>query len=125
MGDLSKHFDRAEFRCKGENCAPSGHGNCGQDTIDYELVIILEQVREHFKTPVIISSANRCAWHNQMEGGVSNSQHVVGRAADIKVKGVHPSDVAEFLEDKASGLGRYDTFTHLDTRENGARWSGA
>jgi uncharacterized protein YcbK (DUF882 family) len=124
MGDISKNFDRSEFRCKGEDCAPSGHGNCGQDTIDYELVVILEQVREHFAKPVVITSANRCAWYNQLIGGVSSSQHLLGRAADIKVKSISPDTVAEFLEDKASGLGRYSTFTHIDTRENGARWSG-
>jgi uncharacterized protein YcbK (DUF882 family) len=124
MGDLSKHFDRSEFLCKGEDCAPSGHGNCGKDTIDYALVEVLESVREHFGKPVVITSANRCAWYNQLIGGVSSSQHLLGRAADIKVKGVSPDTVADFLEDKVSGLGRYSTFTHIDTRENGARWSG-
>jgi hypothetical protein len=83
MGDLSKHFDRSEFRCKGENCAPSGHGNCGQDTIDYALIEVLEQVREHFNVPVIITCGNRCAWHNQSVGGVPSSQHLLGRAADM------------------------------------------
>ena len=126
MGDLSKHFDRSEFQCKGENCAVSGSGNCGQDTIDYALIDVLEQVREHFGNPVVITSGNRCAWYNQQIGGVSNSLHVLGRAADIKVKGVSPDTVADFLEDKTSGLGRYPTFTHVDSRTGfNARWSGS
>ena len=125
MGDLSRHFNRAEFQCKGQNCAVSGHGNCGQDTIDYELIRILEDVREYFGKPVIITSGNRCAWHNQQVGGADNSFHVISRAADFYVKGVDVEDVADYLEDKAPGLGRYSSWVHVDTRNGGwARWSG-
>ncbi|BEB16509.1 hypothetical protein VEE45_23520 [Escherichia coli] len=45
---LSKHFSRKEFKCK---C-----GKCDYDTIDAELLVILEDVREHFGKPVIINS---------------------------------------------------------------------
>jgi len=41
MGDLSKNFSRHEFLCKGENCHPSGKGNCGFNTVDAELIMVL------------------------------------------------------------------------------------
>ncbi len=77
---LSKHFSRKEFKCK---C-----GKCDYDTIDAELLVILEDVREHFGKPVIINSGNRCPTHNKNVGGATNSYHVRGRAADIVIKGV-------------------------------------
>ena len=61
----SKYFKRAEFACK---CG------CGMDTVDYELVNILDKVREHFGTPVVINSACRCEAHNASVGGAANSK---------------------------------------------------
>ena len=117
MGDLSKNFNRSEFACR---CL------CGQDTVDAVLLEQLEEVREHFGVPVTITSANRCLFDNERVGGVFNSLHLEGRAADIIVRDIDPDDVANFLEDIASGLGRYTTFTHLDSRSGiPARWSGA
>ena len=54
--------------------------------------------------------------------------HMKARAADIVVEGVESWEVADFAEQVLNGrggVGRYDTFTHVDTRSNGpARWSG-
>jgi uncharacterized protein YcbK (DUF882 family) len=119
MGDLSKHFNRSEFACK---CG------CGFDTVDYELVNLLEDIREHFGQPVYINSACRCPMHNANEGGASQSQHLKGRAADISVKDVDPSVVAGYVELNGivGGIGIYNSFTHIDTRSGfPARWSGA
>ena len=114
---ISEHFQRHEFAC---NCG------CGFDTIDAQTLAVLEVVRRHFKAPVIVNSAARCPIHNRNVGGAPNSQHLDGRAADIKVKGVSPDAVADFIADileDAGGIGRYDTFTHVDTRTAGpARW---
>ena len=46
MGDLSKNLSRAEFKC---NC-----GACDYDTVDYELVAVLQDVREFFNRSVAI-----------------------------------------------------------------------
>jgi len=126
MGDLNKYFNRSEFLCKGKNCHPSGKGNCGFDTVDADLLSLVTMVREYFNNPVTVTSGCRCAAYNERVGGVPSSQHKLGRAADIIVRGVEPDDVAEFLESmcEAPGVGRYSTFTHVDSRTGKAWWCG-
>ena len=116
MGDLSEHFSRSEFRCP---C-------CNFDTVDTELLRILEVVRSHFDRPITITSGFRCVDHNAAVGGSDRSQHLYGRAADIAVDGVSPAIVAELADQLgAGGVGTYETFTHIDSRSNGpARWEG-
>jgi len=116
MGDLSKNFSSWEFEC--------GCG-CGFDEISIYTLEVLERVREFFKSSVSITSGCRCPDHNKREGGSERSQHLTGRAADIKVKGVPPKDVADYLSTvypRRYGIGRYRTFTHIDTRHSRARW---
>jgi uncharacterized protein YcbK (DUF882 family) len=118
MGDLSAHFSRREFACK---CS------CGFDTVDAQLLEALEAVRQFYGLPVTVNSGCRCAAHNQRVGGSPNSQHLLGRAADIAVKGVSPTAVANYLEQTFKGrygIGRYPTFTHIDTRAASSRWRG-
>jgi uncharacterized protein YcbK (DUF882 family) len=120
MGDLSPHFDRAEFAC--------GDG-CGFDSFDAGTLKVLEQVRKHFGMPVMINSGCRCAAHNAAVGGSEGSLHLQARAADIVVEGVSPHEVASWLNKGPlagrGGLGKYETFTHVDTRSGPpARWTG-
>ena len=119
MGDISENFDRSEFACK---CW------CGFNTVDTELVAVVQDVRDHFNTTVTINSACRCPSHNASVGGSKNSQHLYSRAADVVVAGVAPNFVADYLEETYPGkygIGRYNTFTHVDTRTEGpARWEG-
>ena len=44
---------------------------------------VLEPLRQHFGIPVVISSGYRCPALNKAVGGVPNSQHLTGEAADI------------------------------------------
>lgn len=125
MGDLSDHFSRSEFACK---CG------CGFDTVDTALLTILVRLRKYFDRPVSINSACRCHEHNEeiqkavnpnyIEGS-SKSQHLRARAADVVVEGTSPSLVANTLErwyQGNHGVGRYNTFTHIDSRTEKARW---
>ena len=119
MDKLSHNFNRSEFACK---CG------CGFDTVDTELLTLLINVRAKFDQPVTITSGCRCPAHNEAVGGSRNSQHKLGRAADIIVHNIEPDDVAEFLDGIMwhGGIGRYSTFTHVDTRTNHyvTGWSG-
>lgn len=119
MGDLSPHFSRSEFACK---CG------CGFDTVDARTLELLEDVRQHFGTPITITSGCRCRAYNQRVGGSPNSQHLLGRGADIQVRNVTPAEVAGYLErvyPGKYGIGRYQTFTHIDSRGSAARWGQA
>lgn len=116
---LSRSFKREEFKCK---C-----GNCDYDTVDVELVILLQELRDHFKAPIRVTSGNRCPAHNQDVGGSKSSYHIRGRAADIQVKDVSAFVVQDYIREKYPdkyGLGSYSLFTHIDTRTNYGRWNG-
>lgn len=114
---LSTHFYRDEFACK---CG------CGFDTVSRKLVDGLQRLRNIMQAKIHINSGCRCAEHNKAVGGSPFSQHLLGNAADIRVDGHTPEEVAEAakaLSDfRNSGIGIYDTFTHLDVREGWARW---
>ncbi|WCZ56787.1 hypothetical protein K30_051 [Salmonella phage Kenya-K30] len=115
---LNKYFKRKEFACR---CG------CGTSTVDAELLQVITDVREHFGVPVVITSGHRCGNHNRRVGGAVSSMHMTGKAADIKVSGVLPSRVATYLEEKYPsqyGIGRYNSFTHIDVRDGKARWRG-
>lgn len=120
MGDLSANFSRHEFKCK---C-----GNCSCDTVDAELLRVLEQTRLDLGAAITVNSGNRCINHNRRVGGATESQHVRGRASDITTSVASPSEVANYLEKKYPGkygIGRYKNFTHIDTRSGpAARWRG-
>ena len=114
---ISQHFSRFEFVC---------HCGCGFDTVDSELLELLEKIRVHFGSPLVINSAARCLKHNRSIGSRDTSQHVQGKAADIAVKGVAPEKVADYVElfqPDRGGIGRYRGFTHVDVRDSKARWS--
>ncbi len=115
---LSTNFRVREFACTD-----------GSDPIfiDTELVNILQKIRSHFGKSVTITSAYRTPSKNNAVGGSFYSQHLYGKAADIKVAGIAPKSVsayAEKLMPKSGGIGTYSTFTHIDVRSTKARWKG-
>jgi len=118
MARLTKNFKREEFSCK---CG------CGYNTADFDLVNICQEIADHFEDVVNITSGCRCHGHNKAVGGSANSQHLLGRAADLKLKHTDPEEVQEYLTSQypdSLGIGKYNTFTHIDTRDDIARWEG-
>ena len=107
---LSLHFRLSEYECR---C-----GQCSETRVDLEHVERLEILRRELGRPVVITSAYRCPAHNQVVGGHRTSEHMEGTATDVVVRGVEPDRVA-LTADRLSfpGLGRYDTFTHVDSRD--------
>lgn len=113
---LSENFNSTEFDCK---CGAA----CSSTLIDETLVALLQQIRNHFKKPIIITSGYRCAAHNKEVGGATNSYHSKGQAADIVVYGVSPQEVAKYAESiGVKGIGLYDSFVHIDTRTSKSFW---
>lgn len=53
----------------------------------YLTAYVLEPLREAMKEPIKINSGYRCPQLNRAVGGVSNSQHLKGQAADICIDG--------------------------------------
>ena len=116
MGDLSEHFSKKEFACK---CG------CGFADPDPELVSKLERLRELCgNKPLHINSACRCEKHNKAVGGSPKSQHLLGKAADVrKLLGMSIDEMARKAEQAGfTGIGRYDSFIHVDVREQRSRW---
>ena len=117
MGDLTYNFNREEFAC---NCG------CGLDTVDTETLRILQEIRDHFASPITINSGCRCFTYNRDIGGARKSQHVKCRAADFSIEGVTQDEIYLYIGDTypdVGGVGKYDDFIHLDTRSGRkARW---
>lgn len=94
-----------------------------------KLAYKLDEIREIFgDRPITITSWYRDPKSNRAVGGVRNSQHVLGWAADFQVEGYDPNDVAAKLRRTwAGGLGDSGAFTHVDMRHlmgwTSARWN--
>lgn len=54
--------------------------------IQYGVQMVLDPLRRILQTPIIITSGYRCATLNKAVGGVTNSWHTKGNAADLRVK---------------------------------------
>ena len=88
--DDIKHFNKNEFTC---------HCGCGKNNINLKLVKVLDKIRNHFGQPLIITSGCRCAKHNKEVGGVTDSRHISGKAADFYVKNVSKDKVLAYCKE--------------------------
>lgn len=117
---LSANFKVREFAC-----------NDGSDPIfiSPDLVEVLQKIRDHFGKPVNINSGFRTASYNKRKdvGGATYSQHLYGTAADIRISGVSPKNIAAYAETllpNKGGIGTYRDFVHIDVRDVKSRWNG-
>jgi uncharacterized protein YcbK (DUF882 family) len=124
MAKITQNFSLEEFKCKDGGDIP----NSALSNI-VELARNLEILRTAINKPIAITSGYRSPKYNAKIGGVKDSQHLRGTAADIKVKGMTPKEVALVIEGliesgkmKEGGVGVYSTFTHYDHRGKKARW---
>lgn len=89
------NFKRSEFVCK------CGGKHCKGDTaeMEEEVLEILQEIRNTYKRAVIVTSGVRCTQHNRNVGGVPNSRHLTGHAADFKISGVSGSELRDLCYD--------------------------
>jgi hypothetical protein len=116
---LSENFRLDEFKCK---C-----GKCDPVLVDDQLIIYLQKIRDHFGKRVNVNSGYRCAKHNAdpKVGGSPSSHHVKGMAADIRVEGVTPEEVARYAESIGiQRIGLYDNFVHIGSDSKKRFWLG-
>jgi uncharacterized protein YcbK (DUF882 family) len=95
------------------------------------LAWVCQMIRDEIGAPMRVNSGYRCPDYNKKIGGASQSLHVKGMAADLACDAVPAEEVADTIEGLMKqhlipngGLGRYNTFTHVDIRHTPARWSG-
>ena len=118
MGDLSPHFSKSELCCK----------DCGRCIIAKDLVDALEELRALGPEPIEVHDGYRCPEHNASVGGVKNSQHLEGKAADIEIRGLTLQQqydrAMQIPAFRNGGIGVYDSgFIHVDVRNEEARWA--
>ena len=121
--DEIKYFKKPEFACK---CGKYCDGYPAE--IDMDMVKIADQIRTKIGKPITINSGLRCKTHNANVGGVSNSQHLLGNAADLGCpSGCTPAQMASIAEEimgDTGGIGTYSWGIHIDTRATKSRWNG-
>ena len=106
---ISLHFNLSEFACP---C-------CNLVMLHPKLLAKLVELRNIVEKPVYINSGYRCPKYNNKVGGVPNSYHRIGLAADIKVKDFGLIELLEICENIGfGGIGFYEkkNFLHLDVR---------
>jgi uncharacterized protein YcbK (DUF882 family) len=124
MAKITTNFSLEEFNCKDGSEMPN----------DVMINIIklaknLQVLRDAVGKTITITSGYRSPKYNLKIGGAKDSQHIKGTAADIKVKGMTPKEVAKVIEGLIAsgkmtqgGIGIYPSWVHYDCRKIKARW---
>ena len=69
--------------------------------LQYLVGTVLDPLRKFMNAPILVTSGYRCRELNAKVGGVQNSQHMKGEAADITIAGAKCTDLlrmAGFIE---------------------------
>ena len=110
-----RYFEMREFACKCCGQLPPSAEQNLQALVDH----VLDPARERLGMPITVNSGYRCPTHNAKVGGVKNSQHLKGEAADITC--ADNKRLAEIIEQ----LGNFDqlivypTFLHVSYKRQG------
>lgn len=123
---LTKNFSLSEFDCRdGSKMPPEVFNNV------LLLVKELQVLRDYIGKSITINSGYRSPNYNRSIGGASRSQHLLGKAADIRIDGISPRELRGIIEElikdgrlNFKGVGAYANFTHVDIRKEKARWNG-
>ncbi|SKC72171.1 D-Ala-D-Ala carboxypeptidase family metallohydrolase [Maledivibacter halophilus] len=134
-GQIVKNFNISEFKCK-----DNGEVLLNSSVIDH--IQRLQRFREWYNRPMVVTSGYRTEEYNKRIGGSPNSMHKLGIASDI----ILPDEFYKFsiqrqegflnnVKNKwirlceedglGGGIGFYDTFFHLDSRQKGNYQNGS
>ena len=130
---LSEHLTWDEIRCK---CGQGGSAiSCDGGMLRCETVELFERIRrrccDHMghDCQLVVNSAVRCLEHNQRVGGSTDSQHLKGKAIDLRC----PKEISlpvfwSICEEEVGlgGFGAYSWGAHVDTAytDPPRRWVG-
>ncbi|WP_085674870.1 MULTISPECIES: D-Ala-D-Ala carboxypeptidase family metallohydrolase [unclassified Pseudomonas] len=116
---ITPHFTLKELTAS-QTAARDGLDNTPSPEVVANLRLLcqaLEQVRALFASPVIISSGYRSPAVNARVGGVRNSQHISGLAADFMVLGVNNREVVRRVSESDVPFDQlileFDSWVHL------------
>ena len=120
---LTENFNLREFRSKdGAETPEEFIPNIAK------LAENLQVIRDEIKCPLHINSAYRSPSHNKSIGGVKNSQHLLGKAADLTSRNHSPKELYCIISNlidtgkvSIKGMGLYKSFVHVDIRADYAR----
>ncbi len=88
-----------------------------------ELIInVLQPIREHFNSEVIINSGYRNQKLNAIVNGAKNSQHLKGQASDFTVKNHTIDEVINWIKDNLvfdQLINEYDKWIHVSYNSRG------
>lgn len=113
---MAMYFSTDEMVCK--CCGELPEGGVSETLLDK-----LDELRELVGEPIHVTCMYRCPEHNMYVGGVPNSVHTLGKAADIWCDGLSVDELADLaVQVGFDGIGRYYSsgFVHVDVRDGGA-----
>ena len=124
MGDLTANFSLRHFACPDGTPVPMELRANVQ-----RLAENLQVLRDDLGAAIHINNGYRTLAFNRRIGSRDTSQHVLAKAADIRVTGHGPQEVQRRILQLISeermmqgGVGLYPSFVHYDVRGHPARW---
>ena len=130
INELARCFNDNGARCR--ECRLKQPANKLPDGVEENLQAlvdnVLDPVRERYGKPIKVNSGFRCLVHNKTVGGVTNSQHMKGEAADIipvSSEKIKVKSELERLVKIIEELGKFDqliiypTFVHVSWKRSG------
>lgn len=124
---LTKNFNKTEFESNDGAPMPD---SVFQNII--ELANNLQILRDDINEPLTVTSGYRSPEHNKKAGGVRNSQHPFGKAADLVAKNLMAKQLSLIIERLAlqgqiaeGGIGLCNGFDHYDIRGWKTRWNNS
>ena len=129
MHQLTEHFSIEEM-LRSSFAQRNGINNAPDTSYYYKILfnlgrlcsILLEQVRLILHKPVIINSGYRNFEVNKAVGGVYNSRHLTGCAADFSIKGLTKAEVENLkawarMNTDVKEFIVHDTYIHIAIAE--------